>query len=146
MRIDLTTFSLRVRCSTIEPHQQRTFRILAHSGDKVKQKITIAQYKAYNIAYTNNSASAHAKISRFQKIHCFQGFFIASFPSQFVYIIISEYYYADSYQQFQHSFQHQKPLCFQYFSEICKLFQNPEVKFRYKLKTKNSLHNSHFRK
>ena len=38
VRIELTTFSLRVRCSTIEPHQQRTFRILAHGGDKVKQK------------------------------------------------------------------------------------------------------------
>ena len=39
MGIEPTTFSLRVRCSTIEPHQQRTFRILAHGGDKVKQKM-----------------------------------------------------------------------------------------------------------
>ncbi len=38
VRIELTTFSLRVRCSAIEPHQQRTFRILAHGGYKVKQK------------------------------------------------------------------------------------------------------------
>ena len=62
----------------------------------------------------------------------------------FVYIIISENYYADSYQHFQQSFQHENHVETQRILSICKQFQKPEVEFNYKPETKYRLHNAMF--
>ena len=62
----------------------------------------------------------------------------------FVYIIISENYYADSYQHFQQSFQHGNQVEYQAILPICQQFQKPEVDFCYKSETKYCLHNAMF--
>ena len=78
------------------------------------------------------------------KIKCFQRLFVETFLWQFVYIIISTNYYANSYQHFQHTFQHEKFVEIQRNLSFYHIIRNPQVEFCCKLETIYRLHNTSF--